>query len=187
MWQHNAVDFILLVARTNLMVKIGQLQIICRHIHQGTKRLRQTVNGVLMHVDRFFYLHVHRDPSSVKSFRNSANVFIKVLASIIGDLDENLLKTGDKSTKISAYIMYAAFIIYVSITPMNLLVGIAVTDIQDLKKISRHSASKCQINIIGSIERLMFKSFWPQYINKNPSISSLPLKKIHLRINRLIE
>lgn len=154
------------------MVKIGQLQIICRHIHQGTKRLRQTVNGVLMHVDRFFYLHVHRDPSSVKSFRNPANVFIKVLTSIIEDLDENLLKTGDKSTKINAYIiMYAAFIIYVSITPMNLLVGIAVNDIQGLKKISRHSASKCQINITGSIERLMFKSFWPHYINKNPSIS----------------
>lgn len=170
-WQHHVAAFCVLGAWTNLMVKIGQLPWFDTYVAMYTKVQKEFAKLLMAYICMLIGFSVSLSvvfPSS-EWFGNPVIGFIKVLVMMAGELDLALLSnhhTSTVSTKLSAYVVYTALLIFVSVILMNLLVGIAVHDIQGLKKTAGLSKVRCQIKLIYYIELFMLRSFWPKSVKR---------------------
>lgn len=170
-WQNHVGAFCVLCAWTNLMVKIGQLPWFDTYVAMYTKVQKEFAKLLLAYICLLIGFSISLCvvfPSS-PWFGNPIIGFVKVLVMMAGELDIGLLESHkDSSTqsKLSAYIVYVALLIFVSIILMNLLVGIAVHDIQGLKKTAGLSKVRCQIKLIYYIELFMLRSFWPKSVKR---------------------
>lgn len=170
-WQNHIGAFCVLCAWTNFMVKVGQLPWFDTYVAMYTKVQREFAKLLMAYICLLIGFSVSLCvvfPSS-EWFGNPLIGFVKVLVMMAGELDISMLKDHDHSpitTKLSAYIVYMALLIFVSIILMNLLVGIAVHDIQGLKKTAGLSKVRCQIKLIYYIELFMLRSFWPKSVKR---------------------
>lgn len=105
-------------------------------------------------------------------FANPLMGFITVLVMMIGEQDLSLL-TNDPNGKdppvlleISAQITFVLFLLFVTVILMNLLVGIAVHDIQALKKTAELSKLVRQTKLISYIESALFNEYLPTWLRK---------------------
>lgn len=105
-------------------------------------------------------------------FANPLMGFITVLVMMIGEQDLSLL-TNDPDGKdppvlleISAQITFVLFLLFVTVILMNLLVGIAVHDIQALKKTAELSKLVRQTKLISYIESALFNRYLPTWLRK---------------------
>lgn len=108
-------------------------------------------------------------PSS-SSFANPFMGFITVLVMMIGEQDLDLLindpdgKDPPFLLEISAQITFVLFLLFVTVVLMNLLVGIAVHDIQALKKTAELSKLVRQTKLISYIESALFIGWLPNWL-----------------------
>ncbi|XP_051162080.1 transient receptor potential channel pyrexia-like [Leptopilina boulardi] len=145
-WQNYYGAFAILSAWTNLMLMIGQLPTfgtyvaMFTHIQYEFAKLLFAYSGLLLGFTLSFCVIYTREPS----FRNPFTGLIKVLAMMAGELDfEGLISLSHLNDNFSnsffhplaicAQILFLIFIIFIVIILMNLLVGIAVHDIQGLR------------------------------------------------------
>lgn len=105
-------------------------------------------------------------------FANPLMGFITVLVMMIGEQDLSLL-TNDPDGKdppvlleISAQITFVLFLLFVTVILMNLLVGIAVHDIQALKKTAELSKLVRQTKLISYIESALFNQYLPNWLRR---------------------
>lgn len=170
-WQNHIGAFCVLCAWTNIMVKIGQLPWFDTYVAMYTKVQREFAKLLMAYICLLIGFSVSLCivfPSS-EWFSNPVIGFVKVLVMMAGELDISMLDSHNDSpitSKLSAYIVYLALLIFVSIILMNLLVGIAVHDIQGLKKTAGLSKVRCQITLIHYIELFMMRSFWPKSVKQ---------------------
>lgn len=170
-WQNLMGAFCVLFAWTNLMVKIGQLPWFDTYVAMYTKVQKEFAKLLMAYICLLIGFSVSLCvvfPSS-PWFSNPITGFVKVLVMMAGELDISMLDIHNNSpitSKISAYTVYIALLIFVSIILMNLLVGIAVHDIQGLKKTAGLSKVRCQIKLIYYIELFMLRSFWPKSVKR---------------------
>jgi len=170
-WQNHIGAFCVLCAWTNLMVKIGQLPWFDTYVAMYTKVQKEFAKLLMAYICLLIGFSVSLCvvfPTS-KWFNNPIIGFVKVLVMMAGELDISMLEVHDESpiiSKFSAYIVYVALLVFVSIILMNLLVGIAVHDIQGLKKTAGLSKVRCQIKLIYYIELFMLRSFWPKNVKR---------------------
>ncbi|XP_050429951.1 transient receptor potential channel pyrexia-like [Adelges cooleyi] len=170
-WQNHVGAFSVLCAWTNLMVKVGQLPWFDTYVAMYTKVQKEFAKLLMAYICLLVGFAVSLCvvfPSS-PWFGNPITGFVKVLVMMAGELDIDMLEIHNESavtTKLSAYIVYLALLVFVSIILMNLLVGIAVHDIQGLKKTAGMSKIRCQIKLIYYIELFMLRSFWPKSIKR---------------------
>ncbi|XP_024936359.1 uncharacterized protein LOC112493618 [Cephus cinctus] len=145
-WQNYVGAFAILCAWTNLMLIVGQLPTfgtyvaMFTHIQFEFAKLLLAYSGLLIGFTVSFCVIFVGEPS----FGNPLTGLIKVLAMMAGELDfEGLINEPDRvdddslavyhPLSVCSQILFTLFIVFVTVILMNLLVGIAVHDIQGLR------------------------------------------------------
>lgn len=170
-WQSFIGAFCVLCAWTNLMLQIGQLPWFDTYVAMYTKVQKEFAKLLMAYICLLIGFAISLSvmfPSS-KWFNNPLIGLVKTLVMMAGELDIAMLEVHDESpimSKFSAYTIYVAILVFVSIILMNLLVGIAVHDIQGLQKTAELSKVRCQIKLIYYIEMFMLRSFWPKRVKR---------------------
>ncbi|XP_011498212.1 PREDICTED: transient receptor potential channel pyrexia-like [Ceratosolen solmsi marchali] len=144
-WQNYVGAFAILCAWTNLMLMVGQLPAfgtyvaMFTHIQFEFAKLLLAYSGLLIGFTISFCVIFVGEPS----FGNPFTGLIKVLAMMAGELDfEGLINQDDMvhddsfvlyhPLSVCSQILFTLFIVFVTVILMNLLVGIAVHDIQEM-------------------------------------------------------
>ncbi|XP_076256107.1 transient receptor potential cation channel subfamily A member 1-like [Rhynchophorus ferrugineus] len=142
LWQIHLGAFALMFAWTNMMFLVGQLPMFGPYVEMFHKVLSEFFKLLLVYSSLLvgYTISFCIFFPNTAAFANPIIGFLTVLVMMTGDmnfdilLDHNNEQSSSYLAKPGAQIMYTFFLVFVSIVLMNLLMGIAVHDIQGLQK-----------------------------------------------------
>ncbi|CAL7948258.1 unnamed protein product [Xylocopa violacea] len=180
-WQNYVGAFAILCAWTNLMLMVGQLPAfgtyvaMFTHIQFEFAKLLLAYSGLLIGFTVSFCVIFVGEPS----FGNPFTGLIKVLAMMAGELDfDGLITQIDQDLEsegpvviyhplsVCSQILFTLFIVFVTVILMNLLVGIAVHDIQGLRNHAGLTKLVRQTKLILFTEMVLHNSSIPYAFRK---------------------
>jgi ankyrin repeat protein len=169
-WQSHVAAFAVLFAWVNVMLLLGQLPVLGSYIAMYIKVQKEFLKLFIAYACLLigFTLSFCVIFPAKSYFQYPTYSFIQVTALMIGSVEYNDLifenKTSEFMLETSAHIMFLIFMLFVTIIMMNLLVGIAVRDIQGLQKTAGLSKLVRQTKLIYGIELSLLNSWLPNYI-----------------------
>lgn len=182
-WRNTFGSFIIILGWYNLMIIAGELPEFGAHVEMFNK-----IKGEFLKLfAAFIFILIGFNFAFCIIFTNKEQFsdpfigFISILVLMIGEHDVTLTRGLDNPSNVFLerfpQILYAIFLFFITIVLMNLLVGIAVNDIQALKKTAELSRLVRQTNLIYRIETVMITEWFTIF----PTIYSNWMRKIFRR------
>lgn len=170
-WQNHIGAFAVLLGWWNLMHMLGQLPLFGPYVAMYSRVQSEFLKLFLA----YFCLLVGFAISfcvifpEKPQFANPWVSFLKVLVMMTGELEFDNIFFQDKEQiklKWSADFIFVIFLLFVTVVLMNLLVGIAVHDIQGLQKTADLQKLEQQTRLISYVELALFNAYVPNYLLK---------------------
>lgn len=160
-WQHHVAAVSVFLAWVELMMIVGRFPAFGLHIQMFT-----TVSiNFAKFMCAYFYLIVAFTLCfgvifpNYPAFRDLKWVFLKVIIMMSGELeyeDVFFSDTFDIKYPYTAHLSYLVFVILVTIVLSNLMVGLAVNDIQGLQKSASLDRLVRQVRLMAHLESMLF-------------------------------
>lgn len=173
-WQNHVGGYAVLGAWTNLMLMMGQLPMFGDYVAMYQKVSSEFLKLLLAYMCLLlgFTICFCVVFPNEEMFANPLVGFITTLSMMVGELNLNILVNDPEQVdpplvlEISSQIIFILFLMFVTIILMNLLVGIAVHDIQGLRKTAGLSKLVRQTKLILFVEMGLFSAWLPNCMHK---------------------
>ncbi|KAM3960801.1 transient receptor potential channel pyrexia [Aphomia sociella] len=173
-WQNHVGGYAVLGAWTNLMLLMGQLPMFGDYVAMYQKVLAEFLKLLLAYICLLlgFSICFCVVFPNEEMFSNPLMGFITIVSMMVGELNLGILINDPIQDdpplifEISSQIIFILFLMFVTIILMNLLVGIAVHDIQGLRKTAGLSKLVRQTKLILFVEMGMFSALLPKCLHK---------------------
>ncbi|XP_026761494.2 transient receptor potential channel pyrexia-like [Galleria mellonella] len=173
-WQNHVGGYAVLGAWTNLMLLMGQLPMFGDYVAMYQKVLAEFLKLLLAYICLLlgFSICFCVVFPNEEMFSNPLMGFITIVSMMVGELNLSILINDPLKDdppllfEISSQIIFILFLMFVTIILMNLLVGIAVHDIQGLRKTAGLSKLVRQTKLILFVEMGMFSALLPKCLHK---------------------
>ncbi|KAG7175894.1 Transient receptor potential channel pyrexia-like 1 [Homarus americanus] len=162
-WEHHLAAIVIFLSWVELLLLIGRFPIFGLYIQMFTHVTKNFGKFLFAYVSlinafslSFGVLFPNHPPFKVYALR-----FIKTLVMMTGEIEYDDWFFGDKKIMYlgTSHVIFAVFLIFVTIILMNLLVGLAVSDIQGLQKSAGLDRLVRQTELIAHFESIMFSEW----------------------------
>ncbi|CAH0551219.1 unnamed protein product [Brassicogethes aeneus] len=160
-WQHNVAATGIFFAWVELMMIVGRFPMFGLHVQMFTTVSVNFAKFLLAYFCLFiaFALSFGVLFSNYKSFKDLKLVIIKVIIMMSGELEYEDVFFDDIypiQYPGTAHLMYLTFVLLVTVILANLMVGLAVSDIQGLQQSAGLDRLVRQAELIGYLESMLF-------------------------------
>lgn len=166
-WEHHLAALVILLTWAELLSLVGRFPLFGVYIHMFTHVTKNFAKFLCAYACLLtaFSLSFGVLFPNQKSFGQYGARLIKTMVMMTGEIEYNDLFYGDETILYPAttHIIFYVFLIFVTIILMNLLVGLAVSDIQRLQKSAGLDLLVRQTDLISHFEAIMF-SKWLKWI-----------------------
>eukprot|EP00795_Rhopilema_esculentum_P014080 gene14080-5067_t len=139
-------------------------------------------------------LHASASFLQFTGFQSTNAVIVKILVMMTGEFDFSNWLAGSKNTEIDnyavlpypemTYLVFVLFLLLVTVAFTNLLIGLAVGDIEKIRSSAKMHIVKQQLQLIESIQMVVPKYLLKKYIQKRKIAYKINKKS---KLQRLIE
>ncbi|KZS20048.1 Lethal (2) 35Be [Daphnia magna] len=166
-WQHHLAAVVIIVSWCNLMMHVGRFPVFGLYVQMFTtvawniaKLLLAYMSLIIGFAMGFAVLFPHSE-----SFSRMPEALLKAIVMMTGEIDyEKTFYESDDHIKYvgTTHLIFLAFVLFIVIVLMNLLVGLAVSDIQGLQ----NSAGLDRlVRLTKQIARMEIFVFFPWFIH----------------------